>query len=854
MPNASDFLKTIKFSLKTLGLPMLLRSARYSIQKAHAELKFADPFHPHDGLGVWWQAIKASNAPLPAPPNFADLHTPGEIQSWREEGNTVLVVAEHGYIELTVLTPEIVRVRFNPDHSTFPAPFSYAILPSVADWTPPDITVSKDETALLITTAALTVRVHHANGFIDFLDAAGQPINLDSGGIGWNDEWQSVRRALPPFAPVFGLGEHATPLNLRGHAFHVWARDPGGHYRTATDPLYQAHPWWVSLNQNRAFGIFWDNSRLAHLDLGAAQPHAATISGNGGELRYYFIFGPHLRDVLARFSDLTGKMPLPPLWTLGFQQARWSYKSEEEVLTLAKEFRRRKIPCDAIYLDIHYMQDYRVFSWHKKRFPNPAEMIKTLRPDGFKIVTILDPGIKADRLNDTAEDGLKKDVFLKLPDETVFKGPVWPGDCYFPDFTNPKVRIWWGENLRQLVDDGVAGFWTDMNEPALFGYGDPTLPRTILHDFEGRFATHAEMHNVYGLQMARATHDAIGTLRPNRRPFVLSRSGFSGIQRYAAVWTADIESTWEHLALSLSMVLQLGLSGVPFSGVDIGGFFGTPTPELFARWMQLGAFFPLFRVHCADTFPRQEPWSFGEQVEDISRRAIELRYRLLPYFYTVLQQATTEGLPIVRPMLMEFQDDAHTHSLDDQFMLGSHLLVAPILTPNTEARSVYLPAGAEWVNFWNDERFSGGQSVSVSAKLTDPPPIFVRAGAIIPQWDLIQHTDQAATLPTVHLHFYVGSGESRLYEDDGKGKEYRRGRYKLTRFIARTGETGIRITTRIRGEYAPPYDTLTWHVHSPEPLAPAAIRADDITVTEWETTAHSIIFRTPVIQRLDIRR
>ena len=833
---------------------MLLRSARYAIQKAHAELKFADPFHPRDGLGVWWEAIKKSNEPLPKPPPFSTLNTPGEIQSWRQtEPNAVVIVAEIGYIEITAIAPAIIRVRFNPRHSTFPIPFSYAIRPEVADWKPPTITIEKGDVALDISTAELKVRVHYADGRIDFLDAAGNPVNTDGDGIGWNDDWIAIDRTLPADAPAFGLGEHAQPFNLRGKSYPVWARDPGGHYHTSTDPLYQAHPWLVSQHQNRAFGIFWDNTRLSHFDLGESRTQHTIISANGGELRYYFIFGPQLKTVLERFSQLTGTMPLPPLWALGYHQARWSYKTETEVLELAREFRQRKIPCDAIYLDIHYMQDYRVFSWNKKRFPNPAEMMKTLRPDGFKIITIIDPGIKADKLNEVAEDGLKKDVFVKMPDESVFTGPVWPGDCYFPDFTNPQVRIWWGEQFRQLVDDGVAGFWTDMNEPAVFGYGDPTLPRTALHDFEGRFANHAEAHNVYGLQMARATHDAIGTLRPNRRPFVLSRSGFSGIQRYAAVWTADIESTWEHLALNLSMVLQFGLSGVPFSGADIGGFYGTPTPELYARWMQLGAFMPLFRTHCADTFPRQEPWSFGADVEDISRQAVELRYRLLPYFYTVLHYATTTGIPIVRPMLMEFQDDPRTHATDDQFMVGEHLLAAPVLTPATESRTVYLPAGADWFNYHSDEFFSGGQTVTVTAKLSDPPPVFIRAGAIIPHWDLIQHTEQFATLPTVHLHYYWGDGDSWLYEDDGKGKEYQHGRYKRTRFISRADDSGIRITTRTEGEYAPPYDTLTWHIHTTRPVSPVAILADDVNITDWETEPHGITFRTPIIQRLEIR-
>ncbi len=846
----------IQFALRTVGLPLLLRGARYSVEKAYAELKYADPLQPpRGGLSTWWQALKNSLQPPPQPPSFNTFNTPGPVQSWRQQDNTLTLTCQAAHIQLTVVSPRIIQVRLSPQHDTFPKPFSYAVVKPAAAWPLPDVAVTEENDVILLKTSILTVQIHRRNSLIDFLDATGQPIDLDSSGLGWQDGWVSTERTLPPYAPVLGLGEHAVPINLRGRAYTIWATDPGGHYRSGNAPLYQAHPWFISLNQNRAFGMFWDNTFWSHFDLGHSQANHYTLTAHGGELRYYFIFGPEIRTVLMQFAELTGKMPLPPLWALGLHQSRWSYKSEREVRELARQFRERQIPCDAIHLDIHYMQDYKVFTWHKRRFPNPAEMIKDLRPQGFKIVSIIDPGIKADRFNAVAEAGLRDDVFVKFADGKVFKGPVWPGDCYFPDFTNPAVRIWWGSQFRSLVDDGIAGFWTDMNEPAVFGYNNGTLPKTVQHYLEGQYATHAQVHNVYGLQMARATQNAISVLRPQRRPFVLSRSGYSGIQRYAAVWTADNESTWEHLALSLSMILQLGLSGVPFAGVDIGGFYGAPTPELFARWVQLGAFFPLFRIHSADATPRQEPWSFGPQVEAIVKQAVELRYRLLPYFYTVFWQASQTGLPIVRPMLLDFQHDMHTHSLDDQFMVGESLLVAPILARGVTQRRVYLPNTCNWVNYHTGNFLTGGQTISVNAPL-EHTPIFVKSGTVLPHWPLLQHTEQASTLSTIHLHVYVGNGQSLLYEDDGKGKHYLNGHFKQTLFVSRSDSDRLVIITHQQGEYAPPYDTLTWHIHFSQPFEPSVILADNTPVETWQPDdwPNSIIFRTPILQRLELWR
>ncbi len=855
MPSQTSSTRSLQhawFVLKTLNLPLLLRSVRYSLEKAYAELKYAEPIKLRGGLKLWLQAIKQSNQPRPAPPPFDAFNKPGAVLSWKHNKNQLTLTCQNASIQLTAFAERIIQVRLYQDAlDTSP---SYAVHKPVEEWHPPKTTVTENGHLIIFKTSALTVQVNQQNSYIDFLDQSGQAINLDSGGLGWTGQWAATERNLPAYAPIFGLGEQASLLNLRGRNYKIWAKDPSGVYGLGDNPLYQAHPWFLCLNQQRAFGLFLDNTAYSLFDLGHSQPNSYTLTSSKGEFRYYFIYGPDVKTILSQFTELTGRMAMPPLWALGLHQSRWSYKSAKEVKAIARQFRERHIPCDVIHLDIHYMKNYQVFTWNKRRFPNPGEMVKDLRENGFRLISIIDPGIKADRLNPLAEEGLKQDVFLKYPDGKVFKGPVWPGDCYFPDFTDPRTRIWWGELYRPLIEDGIAGFWNDMNEPALFGYNDGTIPNTVQHNYEGHQADHATVHNVYGMQMARATRHALTALRPNRRPFVLSRAGFTGIQRYAAVWTGDNESSWEHLQLSLSMTLNLGLSGLSFAGPDVGGFQGTPDPELFARWIQLGAFLPFFRIHTANHTPAQEPWAFGPKVEAIAKKFIQLRYQLLPYLYTAFWQAAQSGLPVARPVWLNFQDDLKTHSLEDQFMLGDALLLAPILTPNTPKRKIYLPMGPNWYNYWTGECLAGGQNISVQTPL-DHLPLFVRGGSVIAHWPHIQHTDQAKTLGAIALHLFAGSGSSVLYEDSGEGTDYQQEGFRRTLFACQSNENHLVLTARFNRAFAPSYQIINWTVYTPQPIIPSAITADGVPIDEWSagSAPNTITFRTSLTQRLEIR-
>ncbi|MFN3763355.1 MAG: TIM-barrel domain-containing protein, partial [Anaerolineae bacterium] len=509
--------------------------------------------------------------------------------------------------------------------------------------------------------------------------------------------------------------------------------------------------------------------------------------------------------LLERFTEETGRHPLFPRWALGYHQCRWSYYPEARVRRLARDFRETyRVPCDGIHLDIHHMDGYRVFTWDPRRFPDPAGLIADLHAQGFKVVTIVDPGVKADRKYRVFQDGLRQGMFCRYPDGRLFIGPVWPGNCAFPDFTDPRVREWWGDLHRGLLAAGVDGIWDDMNEPAIFGEDDATIPGPVRHSLEGAGGDHRRAHNLYGLNMARATAEGLARLAPDRRPFVITRSGWTGVQRYAAHWTADNRSDWASLRQTLPMVLNLGLSGIAFTGSDIGGFEGFATGELFTRWLQMSVFFPFCRAHTYFASPDQEPWSWGEPYLSINRDFIRLRYRLLPYLYTALWGCTQTGLPIVRPLLLAFQDDPTTHALDDEFLCGDALLVAPVLEEGATRRRVYLPAG-RWYDFWTDDVYEGPAWVEAEA----PPeriPVFVRAGAVVPTGPEMDYVGQRPADPlTLHLYPPAEGQQmvSLLYEDDGETPAYRDGLYRLHRFTLLADGDGVVLEWTTEGAYDP---------------------------------------------------
>ncbi|HEX6923625.1 MAG TPA: TIM-barrel domain-containing protein, partial [Bacillales bacterium] len=463
-------------------------------------------------------------------------------------------------------------------------------------------------------------------------------------------------------------------------------------------------------------------------------------------------------------------------WALGYHQSRYSYETEQEVRELAATFVKKGIPLDAIHLDIHYMDGYRVFTFDKERFPEPKKMIEDLKKQGIHAVPIVDAGVKEDPEFPIYQEGLQQDLFCKYIEGNLFFGDVWPGNSVFPDFTKAATRKWWGEKYKFYSDLGIEGIWNDMNEPAVFNE-TKTMDLKAMHENDGDPKTHRELHNVYGMLMEQSTYEGMKKLLGGKRPFVLTRAGFSGIQRYSAVWTGDNRSFWEHLAMTLPMCMNLGVAGVPFCGSDVGGFAHDSSGQLFARWTQVGAFLPYFRNHSALNFARQEPWSFGEEYESIVKKYIRLRYKWLPYLYTLFKEASETGIPVMRPLFIEYPDDQNTYNLSDQFLVGENVLVAPILKPDTFHRAVYLPTG-EWYDYWTDQIYEGGKHHLIEADL-ETLPIFIKAGSFLPEGEDRQST--AVPEESICIHVYPSQGEftGKLYEDDGETFEYLNGRALL---------------------------------------------------------------------------
>jgi len=626
--------------------------------------------------------------------------------------------------------------------------------------------------------------------------------------MGWRRGTVAGWKRIEPDEHFYGFGERTGFLDKLAERQTNWTYDALD-YGSLTDNMYQAIPFLMALRPGLSYGIFFNTTFWSQFDLGAEQPGVWRMETHGGELDYYIIYGPEPAQVLHTYTELTGRMPLPPRWALGYHQCRWSYESETEVRELAQEFRKRQIPCDVIHLDIDYMRGYRVFTWSPERFSDPAKLVSDLAQAGFKTVTIIDPGVKyePEAHYPVFDQGVEQDYFVRKADGQLFHGYVWPDKAVFPDFLRPEVRQWWGNLHQSLTRVGVAGIWNDMNEPSISDrpFGDDgnkiAFPLDTPQGPVDEPATHAETHNLYGLTMARACCEGLERLRSPQRSFVLTRSGFAGIQRWSSVWMGDNQSLWEHLELSLPMLCNMGLSGVAFVGCDVGGFAGNATAELFARWMQVGILYPLMRGHSAMSTARHEPWMFGDRVERICREYLELRYRLLPYLYTLFWEAATTGAPILRPLLYHFPNDSRTYTLYDQVLLGPSLMAAPIYRPGVEYRVVYLPQGT-WYAWWSGNIAEGPTHILAHAPL-EQMPLYVRAGTIIPLAPLRQYADQHP-LGALQLRVWPGTGEWTLYEDDGDSFEYRSGGFAtLTcRVYPEAGQTVIEIDPR-QGNWLP---------------------------------------------------
>jgi alpha-glucosidase len=531
-------------------------------------------------------------------------------------------------------------------------------------------------------------------------------------------------------------------------------------------------------------------------------------------------------------------MPLPPLWALGYHQCRYSYFPESKVRSVARSFRERKIPADVLWLDIHWQEGFRPFAWDLERFPDPGKLVSDLASDGFRTVVIVDPHPAKAPGTRPYDEGLAGGHFVTGPDGNPFEAPVWPSHgekepvpSVFPDFARSATRAWWGSLHDGLVRLGVAGVWNDMNEPAVFDSATGTFPLGVRHDADGRATDHREVHNVYGMLMSRATHEGLLALRPGARPFVLTRATFAGGQRWAAVWPGDNVSTWTHLRGTVPLLLGLSLSGFPFVGTDVGGYVGGATADLYTRWLQSAVFTPFLRTHTGFGNPEQDPWSYGTRHEAANRKAIELRYELLPEIYTVMEEASRTGIPAMRPLFLEYPDDPRTWDRDDEFLFGRDLLVAPVLRDGAERRRAYLPKGAWWEP-GRGLRHEGGRDVTVPVTL-DTLPVFVREGAFLFRGPVLQHTAErhGRTLTVQHWPGKSPSG-GELYEDEGDGFAYREGVLLRRTFSSTPSPKGLVVEARAEGSFRPAPRALELRVRWEGPIR--SVRVDGASLAKVE--------------------
>jgi alpha-glucosidase len=705
-------------------------------------------------------------------------------------------------MRITALRPDVIRIRASRT-GRLPEDASWAVLSAARS---SSVAVTQDSNAKIAAfhTTNLRISVDRSTGLLTLLDLAGHVLQQDAEPMQFDGARFRIAKTMPSTEHYFGLGDKTGPFDRRDEAFRMWNTDAYG-WQESTDPIYKSIPFYLSYKAGTSLGVLIDDTWPCSFDFGKTVDDTFQYSAEGGSPDIYLVYGPSAKHVLESYAWLTGPTPLPPLWALGFQQSRYSYMSQARVLEVGARLREDKIPADAIYLDIDYQVKNRPFTVDTKAFPDLPGMVTALHQNKFHVVAITDLHIAdlPDQNYTPFDSGIAGDHFVKNVDGSPYVGPVWPGPSVFPDFTRQQTRIWWGTLYKDLTHAGIDGFWNDMNEPSVFN-SLKTIPNEVIHHidepgFESRTATHREIHSIYGMENSRATFDGLLTLRPDTRPFVLTRASYAGGQRYAATWTGDNAATWNHLRLTTSMLKNLGLSGFSLAGADVGGYAGTPSAEMLTKWIEIAAFQPIDRDHAEKGTGDHEVWANGLEQENIRRHYIEERYKLLPYLYTTLEENTHTGLPLLRPIFLEFPfaaSDGHPIDVDldasGEFMVGPDLLVAaPPFADKVDDYEAKLPS-AGWYDFWTGKRvkeihalaLAGLQPEAAKGEILPAVhihpelailPVFVRPGTILPVAPLVQSTAETPQGP-LKLRVFPGPDcKGSLYQDDGATFAYKNG-------------------------------------------------------------------------------
>ena len=732
-----------------------------------------------------------------------------------------LEYADGRQLLLDVYTNEIIRVFMNRGRTTN----SYAIKGDKHHKT--SYTVDDKGDHIELRTPSLIVKAYD-NCKVDFYDGDGNPLVMDYRGQRQplpndldeehqstvlaeghdinlldktNDHYYEVIKSMSPDEQFYGLGDKPGFLNKRGYDYDNWNVDFGQVHNESVKGIYKSIPIMYGLKNGHPYGLFFDNTYKSHFDLGKESENYYYYSATDGNVDYYVLGGHSLKDVVANYTYLTGVTPLPQKWVLGYQQSRWGYStSDDRVAKIADGFEKYHLPIDVIHLDIDYMRGYRDFTWDTTKFKNPKQFVAEMRKRGIRLMPILDAGVKQDKDDyDIYKEGIEKGYFVENPDGTVFVGRVWPGDAVFPDFGRPEVRNWWAKHVKFFADVGACGVWNDMDEPASF---DGELPTDLIfHDGEQK-TTHTRMHNVFGHLQAQAAYEGMKAAT-GKRPYIITRAAYAGTQKYSTIWTGDNQSIWSHLQLAIPQLNSLGMSGFAIAGTDIGGFQKDTTPELLTRWLEASLFVPLFRNHAEMGTRYQEPWSFDRQTLDTYRDYLNLRYRFVPFLYDQLRHETESGLPVMRPLVLNYDQDPAVRQINDEYMVGTSILVAPIVNQGADKRLVYLPAG-KWLDFWNNAEYSGQQTIMVNAPL-EKLPLFIKKDTILPWDNKVKHiSDEPEKVMTFRL--FGDCGAYKHYQDNGLDFKYQEGEYNEYYVeVANDGQVAVKLN---KHGYQPTYERV----------------------------------------------
>jgi alpha-glucosidase len=751
----------------------------------------------------------------------------GPVLSYQKTAHGIAGRTATAEFSVDVYSPHIMRVRVTPQGSQ--RHVGYAL---ITDEVPAFAQFSVDaaDPVVVVKTSSVTAEVELRPDLrITFKDATGAVINEDLPGkeLGTTLTGNkiTVYKRLQSDERFIGMGEQLGDLDRRGTVVTLRNTD-NYRYDDPKVPMYVSIPFFMGLHHGKVYGLFFNNSYRSVFNFGASNRRFSSFSFDGGALDQFFMFDASVGKILEHYTSLTGRMPLPPRWSLGYQQSRCSYYPEAQVMFIANAFRTKRIPLDGIVLDADYLHQYQPFRINRERFPDMRRLADTLRGMNIELTASVNPGIAIDDSYQQYKSGLKDNVFLRYADGELWVADIAPNTNHFVDFSDPRGRRWWIDNMKIYQDLGIHGLWNDMNEPAIDGQA---MPDNVVFDFDGQKTSALEAQNYFGLLMARAAFESAEQYGGNRRPFVLSRSGFAGIQRYAAVWSGDNQAKDEHILLGALLINQMGLSGVPFTGPDLGGYIGDGNKDLYRRWVEVGVFAPYLRNHRGPYTAANEPWAYGEEAEAISKAYIGFRYELMPYLYSTFYEAAQTGMPVSRSLSIDYPFDANVFTPDFQyeFLSGPGLLVNP-MTSKEQAKSTYLPAGA-WYDVFTDERHDGGRVLS-GDYAGHRIPIFAKASAILPMQGKVQSTRDDPG-PVLYVHVFNGNERNEFvyYDDDGTTLDYRKGHYRK-RVITFDPAAKQLSFSRAEGNYATRFRRIQVILHGFESVAGATVNGSATAV------------------------